>query len=47
MKVDFTIGDLEVQAKCQCGHVSFGDSASDAFHNWWEHKAKVHGDEET
>jgi hypothetical protein len=44
VKVEFTIPETDVRAKCECGHVSYGDSAVDAFKAWWKHKYKAHPD---
>lgn len=43
MRVEFTIPETDVEAKCECGHVCRGDSAVDAFMAWWKHKTEVHG----
>lgn len=42
MEVDFTVPETDVRAECQCGHVSWGDSAVDAFKAWWQHKYEAH-----
>lgn len=44
-KVEFSIPENMVQAKCieeGCGFITEGDSAVDAFTDWWDHKAEIH-----